>query len=57
MALSPLFRPVSFDDLPGWQEDVKSTAFEAFRRSANHFPVKPYRSGSLGIGSLKEMVR
>lgn len=49
MALSPLFRPVSFDQLPGWREDDKSGAFEAFRRSARHAGLKPYRSGSLGV--------
>lgn len=49
MALSPLFRKVSFDDLPGWWEDDKSSAFDAFRRSAFRFLEKPYRTGSLGI--------
>jgi membrane-bound lytic murein transglycosylase A len=49
VALSPLFRPVSFDDLPGWRDDDTSAAFAAFRRSADHVPAKPYRSGSLGV--------
>jgi len=49
VALSPLFRKLSFGDLPGWRDDDKSAAFEAFRRSAAHVLVKPYRSGSLGI--------
>lgn len=49
MALSPLFRKVSFDDLPGWRQDDKSLAFAAFRRSAFRVLEKPYRSGSLGI--------
>lgn len=49
MALSPLFRPVSFDHLPGWRDDDKSEAFAAFRRSARRFSEKPYRSGSLGV--------
>jgi len=49
VALSPLFRKVSFDDLPGWREDDKSSAFDAFRRSAFRFLEKPYRTGSLGI--------
>lgn len=49
MSLSPLLRPRSFADLPGWSEDDQSGAFEAFRRSALHVPVKPYRTGSLGI--------
>lgn len=49
MALSPLFREVSFDDLPGWREEDKTLAFDAFRRSAEHVPTKPYRSGALGV--------
>lgn len=48
MALSPLFRKVSFEELPGWREDDKSSAFEAFRRSAFRFLEKPYKTGSLG---------
>ncbi|MDW6024499.1 murein transglycosylase A [Mesorhizobium sp. BAC0120] len=49
MALSPLFHPVSFDEVPGWRDDDKSQAFAAFRRSACRFLEKPYRSGSLGV--------
>lgn len=49
MALSPLFRKISFDDLAGWQGDEKSTVYEAFRRSALQSLVKPYRTGALGI--------
>jgi membrane-bound lytic murein transglycosylase A len=49
VALSPLLRETSFDALPGWREDDKSLAFQAFRRSAEHVLTKPYRSGSLGI--------
>jgi membrane-bound lytic murein transglycosylase A len=49
VVLSRLFRPVSFDELPGWRDDDKSQAFAAFRRSAHRFFEKPYRSGSLGI--------
>jgi membrane-bound lytic murein transglycosylase A len=49
VALSPLFRKVSFDHVPGWREDDKSLAFAAFRRSAFRFLEKPCRSGSLGI--------
>ena len=48
--LSPLFRPVSFSDLPGWANDDHLPAFEAFRRSAFHVLSKPYRTGSLGVG-------
>ena len=44
MALSPLLREVSFDDLPGWRDDDKSPAFDAFRRSALHVLTKPYRT-------------
>ena len=51
MALSPLFRKVSFDDLPGWRADDKSQAFAAFRRSAFRFREKPYRDGGLGISA------
>jgi len=49
MALSPLFQPVSFDDLPGWAEDDMSSAFAAFRRSAFHVLTRPYKTGSLGV--------
>ncbi|TPM91614.1 murein transglycosylase A [Mesorhizobium sp. B2-1-3A] len=49
MSLSPLFIEKSFDDLPGWGDDDHLLAFEAFRRSAFHAPVKPYRSGALGV--------
>ncbi|KRB20657.1 MULTISPECIES: murein transglycosylase A [Mesorhizobium] len=49
MSLSPLFLEKSFDDLPGWGDDDHLPAFEAFRRSAFHAPVKPYRSGALGV--------
>lgn len=49
MALSPLFRKISFDDLAGWQGDEKSAAYEAFRRSAFQSLVKPYRTGGLGV--------
>ncbi|MCX7302784.1 MAG: murein transglycosylase A [Hyphomicrobiales bacterium] len=47
--LSPLFRPVGFDDLPGWADDDLLRAFEAFRRSAIQVLTKPYRTGSLGV--------
>ncbi len=49
MSLSPLFSAKSFDDLPGWGDDDHLPAFEAFRRSAFHVLVKPYRSGALGV--------
>jgi len=49
VSLSPLFIEKSFDDLPGWGDDDQLPAFEAFRRSAFHAPVKPYRSGALGV--------
>ncbi|MFE0016559.1 murein transglycosylase A [Mesorhizobium sp. NPDC059054] len=49
MPLSPLLSARSYDDLPGWADDDHLAAFEAFRRSAFHAPVKPYRTGSLGI--------
>jgi len=47
--LSPLLSARSYDDLPGWADDDHLAAFEAFRRSAFHAPIKPYRTGSLGI--------
>lgn len=49
MPLSPTFSEKSFDDLPGWGEDDHAAAFAAFRRSAFHAPIKPYRTGSLGV--------
>jgi len=47
--LSSTFSVKSFSDLPGWDEDGHVAAFAAFRRSAFHAPVKPYRTGSLGV--------
>lgn len=49
MSLSPLLSARSFDDLPGWADDDHLAAFEAFRLSALHVPIRPYRTGSLGI--------
>jgi membrane-bound lytic murein transglycosylase A len=49
MPLSPLFRPLSFADLPGWADDDHLPVFEAFRRSAIHVLEKPYRTGGLGV--------
>ncbi|TIV26089.1 MAG: transglycosylase, partial [Mesorhizobium sp.] len=49
MPLSLIFSEKSFDDLPGWGEDDHAAAFAAFRRSAFHAPIKPYRTGSLGV--------
>jgi membrane-bound lytic murein transglycosylase A len=51
MPLSPLFRPLSFDALPGWADDDHLPAFEAFRRCAFHVLEKPYRTGSLGVAA------
>jgi membrane-bound lytic murein transglycosylase A len=51
VALSPLFRPLSFDELPGWPLDRPGGAFEAFRRSAFHILTKGYRSGALGVAA------
>jgi len=50
VTLSPLFRRVSFDDVPGWAGDDHLPAFEAFRRSAFQSLKKPYKSGALGVG-------
>ncbi len=49
MALSARFKPVRFDDLPGWREDDPAGAFAAFRLSAFHALTKPYKTGSLGV--------
>ncbi len=49
MSLSPVFKEKSFEALPGWDTDDHLAAFGAFRRSALHAPVKPYRTGSLGV--------
>jgi membrane-bound lytic murein transglycosylase A len=49
MALSPLFHPLNFDDLPGWNADRHSRAYEAFMRSAARAREKPYKSGTLGV--------
>lgn len=50
MSLSPLFRPVRYEDLPGWADDDPSQAYAAFRRSALHILTKPYKTGSMGVG-------
>jgi membrane-bound lytic murein transglycosylase A len=49
MPLSAVFRPVSFQDLPGWAADDHLAAFAAFARSAHRVLEKPYRTGSLGV--------
>ncbi|MEZ2331507.1 murein transglycosylase A [Mesorhizobium sp. RCC_202] len=49
MPLSSAFSEKSFGDLAGWDDDDHVAAFAALRRSAFHAPVKPYRTGSLGI--------
>ncbi|MFC3723907.1 murein transglycosylase A [Neoaquamicrobium sediminum] len=56
MTLSPLLKPKSFDDLPGWRADRHGEAFAAFRLSARRALQKPYKSGSLGIdaGAFEE---
>lgn len=49
MALSPLFRKISFDEVPGWRQDDPAPAFAAFRRSAVRSLEKSYRTGALGV--------
>ncbi|MEW9806176.1 murein transglycosylase A [Mesorhizobium sp. ZMM04-5] len=49
MPLSPLFRPLSYDAVPGWADDDHLPALDAFRRSALRVLEKPYRSGALGV--------
>jgi membrane-bound lytic murein transglycosylase A len=51
VALSPLFKPLSFDELPGWSLDQPEAAFEAFRRSAFHALAKACRTGALGVAA------
>lgn len=42
--------PVTFSDLPGWQDDDPTAVIEALRRCHHHVSTaKPYRTGSLGI--------
>jgi len=50
MSLSGIFRPLSFDELPGWQDDEGlPEALAAFCRSAHQSELRPYRTGSLGV--------
>src|SRR6185312_14041161 len=49
VALSPGFKIVSFDEVPGWSRDHHAGAYAAFRRSAFHVLSKPYRTGALGV--------
>ncbi|MCO5155380.1 MAG: murein transglycosylase A [Aquamicrobium sp.] len=51
MPLAPLFRAVSFGDIPGWARDDHDAAFAAFRRSARYGLETPYRTGSLGVNA------
>ncbi len=51
MPFAPLFRAVSFGDIPGWGQDDHDAAFAAFRRSARHGLETPYRTGSLGVNA------
>ncbi|MEY9194946.1 MULTISPECIES: murein transglycosylase A [Sinorhizobium] len=42
--------PVSFSELPGWQQDDPTPVIDALRRCHHHVTaVKPYRTGSLGV--------
>ncbi|HXV32350.1 MAG TPA: murein transglycosylase A [Sinorhizobium sp.] len=42
--------PVTFSDLPGWQDDDPAPVIAAMRRCHHHVATaKPYRTGSLGI--------
>lgn len=50
MPICGLFRPVSFEDLPGWDKDRLQDAFCAFRRCALEvLATRPYRTGALGV--------
>jgi membrane-bound lytic murein transglycosylase A len=41
--------PVSFDALPGWQNDNHLEAFEAFRTSARRMAARPYSTKAMGV--------
>lgn len=42
--------PVTFSELPGWQDDDPTAVIEALRRCHHHVSTaKPYRTGSLGV--------
>lgn len=49
MVLSSLFKPVTFDDIPGWAMGGHLDAFYAFRRCAGQARLKPYKTGALGV--------
>ncbi|MEO3997076.1 murein transglycosylase A [Mesorhizobium sp. CAU 1732] len=49
MPLSPLFQPVAFGDLPGWNDDHHAEALAAFRLSAVYATGATYRTGTLGV--------
>ncbi len=49
MSLSPSFRGIAYDELPGWRDDDHLAAFHAFRRCSLQALVKPYRSGAIGV--------
>lgn len=43
-------RPLSFSDLPGWEEDDPTSLFAGMRACLDHIrKVKPYRAGALGL--------
>lgn len=44
--------PLAFAALPGWEEDDPSSLFAGMARCLRHMrSVKPYRTGTLGLGS------
>lgn len=47
MSLSPQFRPVRFEEVPGWRADDHAAAFAAFRLCA--LETRAYKTGSLGV--------
>jgi membrane-bound lytic murein transglycosylase A len=49
MPLDPIFRAASFGEIAGWARDDHDAAFRAFRRSALHALVTPYRTGALRV--------
>ncbi|MEO3387141.1 murein transglycosylase A [Mesorhizobium sp. CAU 1741] len=49
MPLSPLFRTISYQALPGWDSDALADAYSAFRLCALKSQGNPYKTGSLGV--------
>ena len=46
---APLFHPLRFSNLPGWQEDDHAAALACFRISARRMAAKPYTTKKMGV--------